>query len=92
MNKYREIDFEHLDQFMPVVERVHGPHHKEFYEVAKVYDAIRAKIQDGNEDLDSEFGELKKLTKNYKVPGDVCETYEFIYRELEKLNQAYEGS
>lgn len=91
MNRYKGIDFEHLDQFMPVVERVHGPHHEEIYDVAKVYHKLRKKLETGEKDLDPEFTELKKLTDNYKVPSGVCETYEFIYRELEKLNKLYEG-
>jgi regulator of cell morphogenesis and NO signaling len=40
-------------------------------------------------ELESEFAELRKITSNYTVPEDVCESYEAVYDMLAELDKAY---
>ncbi len=91
LNEFKKNSFKQLDQFMPVAEKVHGPRHKEIFDVAKIYGRIKAKLSSGDYKLDKEFAELKKTTNNYRAPDDVCETYEYIYNKLEELNKIYDG-
>ncbi|MDO5047755.1 MAG: iron-sulfur cluster repair di-iron protein, ric [Anaerococcus sp.] len=88
--KFRDENFDLLDQFMPIVKRVHGQNHPEFFEVADIYDDIKAKIDKKDLNLDKEFKQLKETTDDYKIPQDVCETYEKIYKDLESLNKLYQ--
>ncbi len=93
-NKVKEKHIEKLEQFVPIVDRVHGESHPEFHEVHRLFNVINEKIKKaGTEkpDLDKEFKELRKVTNNYTVPEDVCETYEAVYNMLEELDRAYEG-
>jgi len=81
-----------LEQYVPVVARVHGVHHPEFHEVRALYDTIIQKAKDagtGLPDLQGEFARLREITNHYEVPGDVCETYEAVYQMLAELDQAY---
>lgn len=95
MKKFNEIIdkyFERLEQFVPIVARVHGGTHPEFLDVRNVYDQISAKIKEvGSEkpDLDSEFEQLREITNNYTLPSDVCESYEAVYNMLAELDEAY---
>lgn len=79
-----------LRQYIPVVSRVHGKHHNEFYEVEKIFNQIDQKVRNDNFELNDEFSKLSKITNNYLIPSDTCETYAFVYNELNKINQAYE--
>jgi iron-sulfur cluster repair protein YtfE (RIC family) len=88
-NTLKEEYFKTLDFYMPVVERVHGPHHAEIYDVAKVYEVMKDRLDRGDGSLDEDFAKLRQLTDDYQVPDDVCETYEAIYKMLEELDQAY---
>ncbi len=90
LNEFKEKNFPELDMFMPIVKRVHGPHHEEIFDVAKIYERMKTKLNAGDQYLDQEFAELKQVTDNYKVPDDVCETYEKIYNVLKELNEIYE--
>ena len=40
-------------------------------------------------DLEEEFEQLRKITNNYAVPSDVCESYETVYRLLSELDKTY---
>ena len=73
---------------MPVVERVHGPHHAEIYDVAKVYEAMKNHLEQ-NQPLEGDFEKLRDLTNYYRVPEDVCESYEAIFRMLSELDRTY---
>ncbi len=89
-----ERNFKKLELYVPVVERVHGENHPEFYGVRKLYDEIVEKIKDlgiDKPELDREFKDLKEITNNYRVPGDVCESYQAVYNMLEELDKAYYG-
>ncbi len=82
-----------LEQYVPVVARVHGGNHPEFHDVKKVFDKISVKIKNtgtDKPDLDNEFKELRQITDNYTVPGDVCESYEAVYNMLEEVDKAYQ--
>lgn len=80
-----------LKEYIPIVARVHGQHHPEFYEVKEIFDKISTKINLDNISLNlhDEFEKLRTLTNNYLVPNDVCETYEIVYVILSELDQAY---
>ncbi|MBC8589893.1 iron-sulfur cluster repair di-iron protein, ric [Wansuia hejianensis] len=91
-NQVKEKHFERLQQFVPIVDRVHGGSHPEFHDVRKLFDEISIKVQKiGAEkpELDNEFKELRKVTNNYTVPSDVCESYEAVYNMLSELDEAY---
>ena len=93
-NEAVEKNLEKLELFVPVVARVHGEHHPEFFEVRKLFDQLNEKIQqadNGEADLNAEFKELREVTNHYEVPNDVCESYEAVYNMLEDLDQAYSG-
>lgn len=96
-SKYHEVGqkvFPLLIQYVPVVDRVHGPHHPEFHEVRSLFDAILKKTKVSNSvkpDLNEEFTQLRKITQDYTIPGDVCETFEAVYMMLKEINEAYQG-
>ncbi len=86
--------YEKLEQYVPVVARVHGGSHPEFHEVHELFDAINKKIKEtGSErpELKVEFAKLREITNNYAVPGDVCETYEAVYKMLSELDKAFQA-
>jgi len=92
-NQVKQKYLKTLAQYVPVVARVHGGSHPEFHEVRKIYDELAKKIKDaGAEKLDlaAEFISLRKITDNYTVPSDVCESYEAVYNMLAELDKAYE--
>lgn len=83
-----------LEKFVPIVERVHGKHHPEFYEVRKLFNSIIDKVKEaGSErpELKEEFTKLREITDNYAVPGDVCESYEAVYNMLSQVDKSYQG-
>lgn len=95
MEKFNEVknkNIEKLKLYVPVVARVHGGTHPEFLEVHELYDELNKKIanQDsGKLELDSIFKQLRKITNNYAVPNDVCESYEAVYDMLSEMDRAY---
>ncbi len=91
-NELKEKYLERLEMYVPVVERVHGGEHPEFFEVRKLFDQIKVKLEDAGSqlaELETEFAGLQKITNNYSIPQGVCETYEAVYEMLAELNQAY---
>ncbi|HBD63403.1 MAG TPA: iron-sulfur cluster repair di-iron protein, ric [Clostridiales bacterium] len=95
MKKFNEAmgkNLKKLELYVPVVAKVHGGTHPEFHDVRKIYDGIAAKIKETgaeNTELDNEFKQLREITDNYTVPGDVCETYEAVYNMLSEIDEAY---
>ena len=84
-NQAKEKNFKILSQYVPIVDRVHGNTHPEFHEVRKLFDAIIKKTTEAGEErpeLNEEFTKLRKITNNYTVPDDVCESYEAVYDML----------
>lgn len=96
MKKFNEIiekNYDKLEQFVPIVARVHGKTHPEFYDVEKKFNEIKEKIKNGKREgleLDDEFKRLREITDNYTVPKDVCETYEAVYNMLAELDKTYD--
>lgn len=88
-NKIRNENIKRLEQYVPVVARVHGGTHPEFHKVHKVFDKINLKLKEDKLELNEEFKELREITDNYTVPTDVCETYEAVYNMLYELDKAY---
>lgn len=92
-NEALEQNLGRLEQYVPVVARVHGGSHPEFHDVKKVFDEVSVKIKNAESEkpnLDNEFKELRKITDNYTVPNDVCESYEAVYNMLEAVDKAYQ--
>lgn len=93
-NQVKEGHLKTLDQYVPVVAKVHGGSHPEFYQVRKVYDELAKKVKDIEREmpeLNNEFSKLREITNNYTVPGDVCESYEAVYNMLAELDEAYKA-
>ncbi len=91
-NKAMEKHFKILKQYVPIVARVHGASHPEFHEVHNLFQALNTKIEEagsGMPKLNNEFAKLREITNNYTVPGDVCESYEAVYKMLAELDSAY---
>lgn len=81
-----------LEQYVPIVDRVHGGTHPVFRDVRSLFEAINSKIKEagsGTPELTEEFAKLREITGNYTIPEDVCEAYEAVYRMLGELDKAY---
>ncbi|MFY9173971.1 MAG: iron-sulfur cluster repair di-iron protein, ric [Peptococcia bacterium] len=88
----KKEQFTRLEQFVPIVARVHGEHHPEFYQVKELFEVIKKKVKEAGPErleLGEEFAELREITDNYTVPGDVCESYEAVYNMLAEIDEAY---
>lgn len=93
-NEVKENLLPTLEQYVPIVDRVHGDHHPEFHEVRKLFAAINKKTKEaGSEkpELNVEFAKLREITSNYKVPGDVCESFKAVYKMLAEADEAYQA-
>lgn len=91
-DKAVEQHLDKLELFVPVVARVHGEHHPEFHDFKKVYDEMIKKIKkadSGRPDLEEDFKQLREISDDYTVPGDVCESYEAVFQMVSELDQAY---
>ncbi len=91
-NRVKAEHLKTLEQYVPIVARVHGGSHPEFLEVQKQFEAIKKKLKAaGSEkpELISEFQQLRKITDNYTVPDGVCESYAAVYKMLAELDEAY---
>lgn len=92
MNKFNEVkerNLKILEQYVPIVARVHGSNHPEFYEVKKVFEKLDSKIKSNNNELKDDFNKLREITNNYTVPNDVCESFEAVYVMLSELDNSY---
>ncbi len=52
-----------------------------------MFDEINEKVRKAElekPNLDNEFKQLRQITDNYTVPGDVCESYEAVYNMLRR--------
>ena len=93
-NQVKENNLGRLEQYVPVVARVHGGSHPEFHDVKREFDAIVEKLNKAGAEkaeLNEEFAKLRKITDNYTVPGDVCESYEAVYNMLAELDEAFQA-
>jgi len=90
--KAKEEYLKTLEQYVPIVARVHGNNHPEFHDVHKVFNTMVKKIKEAGAEkpaLDEEFTKLREITNNYTIPNDVCESFEAVYNMLSKLDEAY---
>ena len=90
----REKYFPILEQYVPIVARVHGGSHPEFHEVHKLFDTMNLKTKEAGlekPELNKEFAKLREITNNYTVPEDACESYEAVYQMLAELDKAYQA-
>ena len=93
-NETVEQNLGRLERYVPIVAKVHGGNHPEFHDVRKLFDEINQKIRKAElekPNLDNEFKQLRQVTDNYTVPGDVCESYEAVYNMLEEVDKAYQA-
>ncbi len=91
-NEAKKNHIKKLEQYVPIVARVHGGNHPEFHEVHELFDRINKKIKEAGlekPELNDEFAKLREITNNYTVPGDVCESYEAVYNMLSQLDKSY---
>lgn len=91
-NQVKKVHIKTLEQYVPIVARVHGAHHPEFHKVRQIFDELNAKIKKAGAntpELGEEFASLRALSNNYTVPNDVCESYEAVYVMLKELDNAY---
>lgn len=73
-------------QLAPLLERVHGGHHPELTRVRE----ITQELQQANAARTSElFAELRAVTDNYAIPGDVCGAFEAAYHALEQSDREF---
>jgi regulator of cell morphogenesis and NO signaling len=92
-NQVKESNLKLLKQYVPIVDRVHGDNHPEFHDVLKTFNNLKDKIDAAGQDkpdLNKEFGELREITSNYKIPNDVCDTFRAVYNMLSELDNAYQ--
>ncbi len=81
-----------LEMYVPIVDKVHGAGHPEFHDVRKLFEKINEIMgKSGSEkpQLDEELALLRKVTDNYRIPDDVCESYEAVYNMLAEIDEAY---
>ncbi|TAH65971.1 MAG: iron-sulfur cluster repair di-iron protein, ric, partial [Anaerolineaceae bacterium] len=71
-NEVKVRNLKTLQQYVPIVDRVHGPNHPEFHDVRRVFEEITQKVIKAGADrpeLTNEFKQLREITDNYTVPG-----------------------
>ncbi|MGE4271471.1 MAG: iron-sulfur cluster repair di-iron protein, ric [Desulfitobacterium sp.] len=93
-NQVKEKHFKTLEQYVPIVDRVHGGNHPEFHEVRQLFEAIAKKTKGAGAEkpeLNEELAKLREVTHNYTVPRDVCESYEAVYNMLAEVDKAYQA-
>lgn len=92
-NNVVEKYFPTLEQYTPIVARVHGENHPELAEVRDIFADMNDKVKVSQDaDLTSEFKSLREVTSNYEVPADGCEAYTETYELLEEADKAYHAS
>ena len=60
-----------LEQYVPIVARVHGNNHPEFHAVHAVFDVLVGKMRNTGAEsplLLDEFAKLREITHDYRVP------------------------
>jgi iron-sulfur cluster repair protein YtfE (RIC family) len=87
LQTYLKKNKEVLDLYSHAITKAHGDNHPEVFEVRAIYLKIQEKA--GEENLDSEFKHLREITDDYKIPNDVCQTFEKTYCLLEEADTIY---
>ncbi|OJF91852.1 iron-sulfur cluster repair di-iron protein, ric [Alkalibacterium sp. 20] len=82
--------FPKLEMYTLPLTRAHGENHPEVFDVRELFQTMNTKVKDSDKpDLDKEFKRLRKVTNNYELPTDACETYEAVYTMLSEADEAY---
>lgn len=92
-NEVVENYFEKLDLYTTAITRAHGKNHPEAFEVRELFETMNAKVKEAGTtkpNLDAEFTQLRKVTDNYTIPKDVCETYAGVYNMLSEVDKSYQ--
>jgi iron-sulfur cluster repair protein YtfE (RIC family) len=71
-------------QFAPIIERVHGSNHPELTRVREITLDLQQTTDAARKT--GLFTELRSVTQDYAVPGDVCEAFEATYRSLQQAD------
>lgn len=91
-NDLFEKNFETLELYTTAITRAHGKNHPEAFEVRSIFERMTEKVNAAGEskpNLDAEFAELRKVTSDYAIPGDVCDTYAGTYNMLAEADHVY---
>lgn len=89
--KFMKDHQEKMNLFTKAILRAHGQHHPEVEEVREIYQVLQIKSMREDSDLDSEFNRLRCITHGYRIPEDVCPTFEAVYKFLEEAEEMYKG-
>lgn len=84
-----------LELYVPIVDRVHGAAHPEFHDVHRLFKDLKNELhheEPNRNNFLALFEELRQVTDRYRVPTDVCESYEAVYDMLSKLDDFYTAS
>lgn len=93
-NKVESKYFPKLEMFTLAITRAHGKNHPEAFIVHELFNTINTKTKEAGlekPNLDNEFAQLRNITDNYTIPGDVCGTYAAVYNMLSETDQAYQA-
>ncbi|MGY3765997.1 iron-sulfur cluster repair di-iron protein, ric [Vagococcus vulneris] len=86
---YNQLHVE-LCQLIPIVDKVHGMHHPEFHDVTRIWEVLKEDVKAKNLDKIADlFNQLNKVTDNYQIPTDVCDSFKLVYNDLQQLEIAY---
>ncbi|BBH27909.1 hypothetical protein SG0102_28430 [Intestinibaculum porci] len=75
-----------LDLYTKAITKAHGKNHPEVFQVRAIYEKIQDKMTHLQFDLSNEFTQLRSITHNYAIPGDVCNTFKATYEMLEAFD------
>ena len=84
--------FPTLDLYTTAITRAHGKNRPEAFEVRNLFKTMKDKVVaagNGQPNLEEEFIQLRKVTDNYTIPSDVCETFAGVYNMLAEADQSY---
>ncbi|QLK86401.1 iron-sulfur cluster repair di-iron protein, ric [Staphylococcus sp. 17KM0847] len=86
LKDYFESNHDTLELYTQAITKAHGKNHPEVFEVRKIYKSIQDKAQHNNWDLSNAFLELRRLTNQYMIPNDACETMTQTYQMLKHFD------
>lgn len=86
MKTFNSENIEILNKYLPVVTRVHSDIHPELNEVLRLYQEM---MQDNKslEEKQALAQDLVRVTDNYTIPTDACESYAKTYELLAALSE-----
>lgn len=89
MSKVREYFEEYdktLDLFTSALLKAHGKEHPEVFKVRDIYEDIQTKLEADETNYQKELQALEMVTSNFKIPYDVCETFEKTYEMFKEAH------